>query len=234
MIVWKDENKLLDTNLYKLNVGVSKFDDYRSSSEKIVKTESISFNDSYVYRTGAYQGYSTVIELSIRRFKLDEVIGHFYNGNRISLKEELNKFREYYIDGEIKYSYLGEYILVKIPVYFKAGIYALQEFNIKINKTITTNINNLGNMTAEPTYIIKGNGTLTFTVNGVVNKLKNSSKGYIVSCKSGKQNVYNLDGVPKNLTSEYSGVFPTLKVGNNKIQLIDGDSLEIKVNWRWK
>ena len=36
----------------------------------------------------------------------------------------------------------------------------------------------------------------------------------------------------KNVTSEYEGNFTVFNSGENRVQLIQGDSLEIEVNWR--
>ncbi|AXI27258.1 MULTISPECIES: hypothetical protein [Gemella] len=236
MIIYKDDDIILDTADYKLNLGILNFDDYKGVTEKKVKTENNSFDDSYVYSADTYQGYNPTITVIVRKVKRYEVIEAFRNGNRITLPKEPGKYREYYIDGAVQTVYYDspEYVKLIIPVYFNAFIYKSGSEHINITKGTITTIKNIGNAHAEPKFIIKGNGTLRFNVNGVTNTLKNSNGGYIVICKNRKQNVTNLTGEYKNISSEYEGYYPKLNVGDNKIQLIDGESLEVEVTWRWK
>ena len=69
MIIWKNETMLLDTDIYKLNLGILNFEDYQGASEKLVKTESVSFNDDYVYRPNTFRGYSTTMDIVVRETK---------------------------------------------------------------------------------------------------------------------------------------------------------------------
>ena len=73
---------------------------------------------------------------------------------------------------------------------------------------------------------------MIFTVNGYNHTLKNAQGGYIINCRNKEQNVTDLQGNMKNVTSEYEGNFTVFNSGENRVQLIQGDSLEIEVNWR--
>ena len=234
MIIWKNEKRLLDTDEYKLNFGLLNFNDYRSATEKLIKSESFSFNDSYVYKPNTYQGYNTALEILIRDIKRKEFLSSLRRGNRLSLPKEKDVYREYYIDGEIKTNYYSEgYSKLTIPIYFNAFKYNISEKVFSFEKGLIHTINNDGDVYAEPVITIRGNGNLIFSINGTVHTLRNSQGGYIVNCKNKEQGISNLDGIPKNVTSEYIGGFPVLETGTNEVQLISGESLEIKVNWRW-
>ena len=89
MKIWQNERLLLDTDSYKLNFGILNFDDYKSATEKLIKTDSFGFNDSYVYETGTYEGYSTTLDFFIRDIKRDEFLKFFREGNRLSLPKAL-------------------------------------------------------------------------------------------------------------------------------------------------
>lgn len=234
MIIWENEKRLLDTDDYKLNFGILNFDDYKSATEKLIKSESFSFNDSYVYKPNTYQGYNTVLEILIRDIKRKEFLSFLRRGNRLSLPKEKNVYREYYIDGEIKTSYYSEgYSKLTIPVYFKAFKYSIFGKVFSFEKGLIHTVHNDGDVYAEPVITIRGNENLIFSINGIVYTLRNAQGGYIINCKNKEQDISNLDGIPKNVTSEYIGGFPVLETGVNEVQLISGDSLEIKVNWRW-
>lgn len=234
MMIWKNETLLLNTKDYKLNFGILNFDDYRSATEKIIKSESFSFNDSYTYRPNTYQGYNTTIEIFIRDIKRKQFLRALREGNRLSLPKEENVYREYYIDGEVKTTYYSEgYSKLTIPIYFNAFKYNISKNVFPFGKGLIYTIFNDGDVYAEPVITIRGNGNLIFSINGIVHTLRNAQGGYIVNCKNKEQGISNLDGIPKNVTSEYIGGFPVLETGANKVQLISGDSLEIKVNWRW-
>ena len=234
MIIWENEKRLLDTDDYKLNFGILNFDDYKSATEKLIKSESFSFNDRYVYKPNTYQGYNTVLEVLIRDIKRKEFLSSLRRGNRLSLPKEENVYREYYIDGEVKTTYYSEgYSKLAIPVYFNAFKYSTSKKIFTFQKGLFNTIYNEGDVYAEPVYTIRGNGNLIFSVNGTVHTLRNAQGGYIVNCKNKEQNITDLSGISKNVTSEYNGNFPILETGGNRIQLISGDSLEMKVNWRW-
>lgn len=234
MIIWKNETLLLNTKDYKLNFGILNFDDYRSATEKIIKSESFSFNDSYTYRPNTYQGYNTTIEILIRDSKRKQFLSALRGGNRLSLPKEENLYREYYIDGEVKTTYYSEgYSKLTIPVYFNAFKYSTSKKVFTFQKGLINTIYNEGDVYAEPVYTIKGSGNLIFAINDEVHTFKNAQGGYIVNCKNKEQNITDLSGISKNVTSEYNGNFPILETGGNRIQLISGDSLEMKVNWRW-
>ena len=235
MMILRDDDILLDSKKLKLNLGMS-FDDYRSAKEKLIKSESNNYDDSYVYRTGRYEGYSTVITVIVNNSKYREVVDAFYNGNKIVLPKE-TKYRKYYIDGEMKIFYYPEFTKLEIPLYLKAGCYTLGQngfslYNVPYNRSY--NIVSPSDMDSDAVFEIRGNGTLIFEVNNIVIKLRNAKGGYKLDCTQGKQNIYDLDNNLKNVTSEFSGVFPVIKPGNNKILLISGDSMKVNVEWRWK
>lgn len=233
MIIWKDEQRLLDTDQARLTYGVLNFNDYKGASEKVVKTDSISFNDSYVYNTDTFQGYESTLEVLVKNKQRKYFIDTLRKGNRITLPREKGKYREYYINGQIQVTYyLEDVSKLTIPIYFKAFVYENSKNTITLTKGLIKTIVNTGNVYAEPVYKITGNGNLIFAVNGKSHTLKNAVGGYIINCKNKEQDVSDLQGNLKNVTSEYDGDFPTLQVGENKVQLITGDSLTIEVNWR--
>lgn len=233
MIIWKNETMLLDTDIYKLNLGILNFDDYKGASEKLVKTESVSFNDDYVYRPNTFKGYSTTIDFIVRETKKRELINALRKGNRMTLPKERGKYREYFVDGEIKNAYYSiGYSKITVPIYFKAFVYEGRKYTTTVSRGLIKTIDNIGDVYAEPIYTIRGTGTLIFTVNGKTHTLKNAQGGYIVNCRNKEQNVTDLQGNMKNVTSEYEGDFTVFTSGENRVQLIQGDSLEIEVNWR--
>lgn len=235
MIIWKGVQKLIDSSEYGLNLGVLSYDDYKGVTEKLVKTESFAFNDSYVYKPKTYQGYPTNVEFIVRNSKKDIFIKALRDGNRISLPREEGKYREYYIDGAIQTHYYNEdFVKLTVPVYFNAFIYNEKAYYNQFGRGAVNAVNNIGDVHAEAVFTIRGNGDLIFSVNGVVNKLRNAQGGYIVNCKNKEQNVTDLRGEYKNVTSEYTGEFPILTPGHNNVQLISGDSLSVYVNWRWR
>lgn len=233
MIIWKNETMLLDTDTYKLNLGVLNFEDYQGASEKLVKTESVSFNDDYVYRPNTFRGYSTTMDIVVRETKKREFINALRRGNRLTLPKEKGKYREYYIDGAIKNTiYRIGYSKITVPITFKAFVYDKNKYTTTVSRGLIKTINNTGDVYAEPIYKIRGNGTLIFTVNGDNHTLKNAQGGYIINCRNKEQNVTDLQGNMKNVTSEYEGNYTLFNPGENRVQLIQGDSLEIEVNWR--
>lgn len=235
MIIYKDNEKLLDTEQHGLNIGVLNFNDYQGAMEKLIKTDSFAFNDSHIYTPNTYQGYSTSIDTLVRISLKNEFLRAIRDGNEISLPKEKNRYRKYYIDGNIQTTYYNaDYVKLTIPIYFEAFVYERVVNTFYVRKGVIESINNLGDIYAEPTYIIRGSGDLIFSVNGVINTLRNATDGYIVACQSKEQNVMNLSEEFKNVTSQYNGVYPTLKIGYNKVQLIKGDSLEVQVSWRYR
>lgn len=233
MIIWKDETMLLDTDTYKLNIGIADFNDYKGASEKLVKTESVSFNDVHIYRPNTFNGYSTTMDIIVRESKKRELIHALRKGNRISLPREKGKFREYYLDGEIKNTYYNaEFTKIIVPLYLKAFVYERNKYTTTVSRGTIKIIENTGDVYAEPVYTIRGTGILVFLVNGVRNIVTNAEGGYIINCKNKEQNVTDLRGNPKNVTSEYVGNFSVFESGRNQVQLIQGDSLEIEVYWR--
>lgn len=235
MKIWQNERLLLDTDSYKLNFGILNFDDYKSATEKLIKTDSFGFNDSYVYETGTYEGYSTTLDFFIRDIKRDEFLKFFREGNRLSLPKEQGLYREYYIEGAIKTSYYREgYQKISIPVYFNAFKYSGVTENVILLSGTVKEITNIGDVYAEPIYTVYGNGDLTFSLNGESHILRNAQRGYKIICKNKEQDVTDLDGIPKNITSDYKGNFPILKPGVNRLQLIKGERLVLQVNWRWR
>lgn len=233
MIIWKDETMLLDTDIYKLNLGVLNFEDYQGASEKLVKTESVSFNDDHVYRPNTFRGYSTTMDVVVRETKKREFINALRRGNRLTLPKEKGMYREYYIDGAIKKAiYSIGYSKLTVPITFKAFVYDKNKYTTTVSRGLIKTIDNTGDVHAEPIYKIRGNGTLIFTVNGDNQTLKNAQDGYIINCRNKEQDVTDLQGNAKNITSEYVGNFPIFESGTNKVQLIQGDSLEIEVYWR--
>lgn len=234
MIFFKDDKVLLDTSDYKLNFGILKFDEYKGSSEKLIKSDSFLFDDFYLYRPRTYSGCSCVLEVFLRDFLKSEFLLALRNGNRLSLPRDNGKFREYIVDGNIVVKYYDEgYIYLKIPLYLFAFVYEVNESSYSIEKGLIYDVENRGNVFAEPVFVIKGSGDLIMSVNGRVSKFRNATGGYVVNCRNKLQNVTDLDGNLKNVTSEFDGVFPALDVGVNRVQLISGDSLFIKVNWRF-
>lgn len=234
MIILKDNTQLLDSKSYKLNLAVKGLNVIKGSKEKLVKTDSDNFNDSYVYRTGNFSGDNVELEFTVRNTKFDEVMKSLFNGNRIIFDSDNNYYREYYVDGHPEYSYYTDYIHVKIPLYLLAFKYKKNSDSIFITNNTVKTINNIGNVYASPVYKIFGTGEVIFSVNGERNVLKNCSDQYIVICKDKQQNVTDRNGKLKNITSDYNGEFSVLKPGENNIQLIKGNRLEIEVNWRWK
>ena len=233
MIIWKDETMLLDTDTYKLNLGILNFEDYQGASEKLVKTESVSFNDDYVYRPNTFRGYSTTMDIVVRETKKREFINALRRGNRLTLPKEKGKYREYYIDGAIKNTiYSIGYSKITVPITFKAFVYDKNKYTTTVSRGLIKTIDNTGDVHAEPIYKIRGNGTLIFTVNGDNHTLKNAQGGYIINCRNKEQNVTDLQGNMKNVTSEYEGNYTLFNPGENRVQLIQGDSLEIEVYWR--
>lgn len=233
MIIWKDEYKLVDTDNYKLNFGLLSFNDYRTATQKIVKSESYAFNDSYVYRPETYQGYNTTLEFIVRDTKRKQILTYLRKGNRISLPYEKNYYREYYLEGETKITYYSEgYSKVSLGIYLNAFKYEILPKTYNILKGTIIKIYNTGSVYAEPVITVMGNGQLVFTINDVTHVLKNSNRGYIINCKNKEQEVTDLDYNARNVTSEYNGNFPKLLEGENRVQLITGDSMKIVVNWR--
>ena len=233
MIIWKDEIMLLDTDAYKLNIGISDFNDYKGASEKLIKTESVSFNDVHIYRPNTFNGYSTTMDIIVRESKKRELIHALRKGNRLTLPREKGKFREYYLDGEIKNTYYNaEFTKITVPLYLKAFVYERNKYTTTVSRGTIKIIENTGDVYAEPVYTIRGTGILVFLVNGVRNIVTNAEGGYIINCKNKEQNVTDLRGNAKNVTSEYVGNFSVFESGRNQVQLIQGDSLEIEVYWR--
>ena len=218
MIIWRDEMMLLDTDTYKLNIGISDFNDYKGASEKLIKTESVSFNDVHVYRPNTFNGYSTTMDIIVRESKKRELIHALRRGNRLTLPREKGKFREYFLDGEIKNTYYNaEFTKITVPLYLKAFVYERNKYTTTVTTGLINTIENTGDVYAEP----------------VVRNIVNSTEGgYIINCRNKEQNVTDLHGNAKNVTSEYVGNFPVFESGTNKVQLIQGDSLEIEVYWR--
>lgn len=235
MIILNENFQLIkDLSKYNLNFGVIKFDDYKGASEKIIKTESNSFDDNYIFHSNTYQGYNTTLEIIVRNSIKSEVIKNFRIGKYLSLPKEKNKVRPYYISEGIKITYYDEdYSKLSIPLYFNAFIYdtSIQDFNV--TKGLIKTVNNIGSVFSEPIITIKGTGDLIFKVNDKTHILRNSSDGYIVDCRNKKQNVTNLNGELKNVTSDYDGEFPVLNTGKNTLQLIQGTEMSVQVNWRW-
>ena len=233
MIIYKDDIELLNCNKEKLNVALIDFNDYQNSTEKLVKQDSLFFNDVVVYNTGAYFGYNTTLKFYTTKSKYRFVVDAIYNGNKIKFPKEKG-FREFFVDGNLKFEKITDYeVVFTVPIYLKAGLYS-EEVVIKKISSLNDSLvfTNKHSFYAEPTYTIKGSGQLVFSVNDEINVLENSQDGYIVYTKQGKQNVVDLSGNLKNITSRYNGNFPIFKVGENKVVLLKGESLTVDVRWR--
>lgn len=231
MKFYKDEVLLLDTNLWGLNFGLISFDGYKSSFEKLVKTDSDNFDDMYVYNTGSYNGFGAVLEVVVRSFKLKDFEKVLRKSNRFVLDKEPSYYRQFIVDGAVEYDYSSkEFCKLRIPLYVFAFRYSLFSETFRTSNFIENIINNKGSFTADVVYKIFGNGEVIFNVNGVRNVLKNCNGAYVVDARKFNQGVYALDGKAKNITSEYDGAFPLLSPGDNSVQLIKGS--ELVIDWR--
>lgn len=230
MILFNDDVKTLDASSYLLNLAVKGLDVFKFSKEKLVKTDSVNFNDAFLYRPNTFEGNSVVLEFTVRNIKLDEIMSKLFSSNKIVLSKDRNFFRYYFIDGEIEIKVFDEFTNVKVPLYLKAFRYFIDRDYKSINNTVVNVVNNLGNVYCEPIYKIYGDGEVIFSVNGERNILNNCSDVFVVDCFD--KNVRDGNGNLKNISSDYNGVFSKLIPGENRVQLIKGNRLEIISNWR--
>lgn len=232
MKLYYDNQLLLDTDTYKLNLTLLRFEDYKGSSEKFVKTSSNYFNDEYVYRPKTYNGYSSKLEFMVRNIKTEEFENALFKANRLTLPKENGFYREFYISDSIEYRYVDDFTIYTVPIYLNAFKYFIdsETFNITDNRPVV--IRNKGNVYAEPIYTIYGTGEIVFSVNGVRNVIPKLGNGATIDCRSGRQGIVNSNGVAINVSSDYSSEFSVLNTGENTVQLLKGAKLVVKVNWR--
>lgn len=231
MKFYYENELLLDTDTYKLNLTLLRFKDYKGSSENFIKTDSNYFNDEYVYRPNTFNGYSSKLEFMVKNHKVEEFERALYRANRLTLPKEQEYYREFYINGAVEYRYVDDFTVFVIPVYLKAFRYFLNKevFTITDNRPLV--IQNKGNVYAEPIYKINGIGEIVFSVNGERNSIPKLGDGSIIDCRSGKQGIYS-NGKAINVSSDYSSEYSLLKTGENTIQLLKGTKLVVEVNWR--
>ena len=94
----------------------------------------------------------------------------------------------------------------------------------------TTELNNVGNVPAQPVIKINGSGDIVLTVNGNEFEVKDVTAQAILDCSA---RIATEAG--ESILTQTSGIFPVLNVGNNSVSWEGAvSSVVITPNWRYR
>ena len=200
---------------------------------RVAETQIDGVDGSIIEELG-YEPYDKEILIGITtNADIDEVIEYFNGEGNIVFSNEPNKYYRVKIIEQIDYERLVRFRTAKVVFRTQPFKYLYNESYQKFeNPTGTLVAINQGSQNSKPIIIIKGSGTVSFTLEGVtIFSYVFPSNETEVTIDSEKQDAY-LGTVLKN--RNMVGDFPIFKKGKNTITL-NGAVTELKViaNSRW-